>query len=204
MDNAQEFPSTPRDHVQGRRTPGHARRIWRLRVPALRAGAPGSCELLRQHYGDAAAQFVFRHFPLSQVAPERRGRRRRRRNSPARRPVLGDARRAVREPGAIGLPLLFRPRRPARALGSGIARQRWSREPSRPRCAADFIGGVRSGVNGTPTLLHQRRAARQPLWRCRSGDGDRSGDHCSRRVIGRLSRPTSSFVTSNRKGDGHD
>ena len=76
------------------------------------------------------------------------------------------------KPGRLGLTLIL-------SLGSALglsdlgvrdalAQRRFAAEDT-----SDFLGGVRSGVNGTPIVLHQRREARRLLFIPGTRRGDR-------------------------------
>ena len=101
---------------------------------------------------DGALRFVFRHFPLTTVASPRPTRGGGGGGGGGPGAVLGDARHAVRQPGAARRP---RPRGLRRGDRAGPRPLRGGdrRGTSTPRkVREDFMSGVRSGVNGTPTF----------------------------------------------------
>jgi protein-disulfide isomerase len=106
---------------------------------------------VRDHYANDL-RFVFRHFPLTQVHPLA---------EPAAETAefAGDHSRFWEMHDALyeaqrwlSLPLLFNL---ASALGLSEIELRYAlaQERYRPKVRNDFIGGVRSGVNGTPTFF---------------------------------------------------
>ena len=120
------------------------------RVPALRARAAD-----RQRRAGAlrpTARFVFRHFPLIQVHPNA--------ESAAESAEFAGAHGRFWEmhdaiydnQDRLGLPLLFVL---ARKLGLSELELQSALESGQyePKVRADFLGGVRSGVNGTPSFF---------------------------------------------------
>ena len=114
-----------------------------LAQPAVKA--------VKAHFGNDL-RFVFRHFPLTEVHPHA---------EPAAETAeyAGDRSRfwpmhdAIYEAQKwLSLPLLFSL---ARALGLSEIELRYALVQKRyhPKVRSDFIGGVRSGVNGTPTFF---------------------------------------------------
>jgi len=106
---------------------------------------------VREHFA-RQLRFVFRHFPLIQVHPNA--------ETAAESAEFADARGRFWEmhdgiyenQDRLGLPLLFAL---ARKLGlselelqSALASREYE-----PKVRADFLGGVRSGVNGTPSFF---------------------------------------------------
>ena len=106
---------------------------------------------MREHFA-RQLRFVFRHFPLIQVHPNA--------ETAAESAEFADARGRFWEmhdgiyenQDRLGLPLLFAL---ARKLGlselelqSALASGEYE-----PKVRADFLGGVRSGVNGTPSFF---------------------------------------------------
>ena len=99
-------------------------------------------------------RFVFRHFPLSQIHPNAEPAAEAAEICRRAWPVLGNARRHLsRTRIALGLPLLFALRRRAWSVAKQDCGTRWSTGTYEPKVRSDFLGGVRSGVNGTPTFF---------------------------------------------------
>jgi protein-disulfide isomerase len=108
-------------------------------------------KLVRAHFGDKL-EFVFRHFPLSQAHPNA--------ESAAEAAEYAGAHGRFWEmhdgiyenQDRLGLPLLF-----ALAGGLGLSesglRNALVNGEYEPKVRSDFLGGVRSGVNGTPTFF---------------------------------------------------
>ena len=143
---AADRPRRPRPGSGGR---AGGDRLRRLRVPVLR-GARGPA-------ARAAAARRVPALPGPRQPPARAGGRPRRRGGGRAGRVLGDARRAVRRPGAARGPA------PVGARGAARARPRALRR--RPplaavaeRVKAHFHGGVRAGVVTTPTAFAGRSA----------------------------------------------
>jgi protein-disulfide isomerase len=108
-------------------------------------------KLVREHF-DRQLRFVFRHFPLSQVHPNA---------EPAAEAAefagahgkFWEMHDAIYEnQDRLGLPLLFAL---AGALGLSETdlRSALVNGDYEPKVRADFLGGVRSGVNGTPAFF---------------------------------------------------
>jgi protein-disulfide isomerase len=108
-------------------------------------------KLVRAHFGDNL-QFVFRHFPLSQAHPNAES------AAEAAEYADGNGRFWDMHDGIyenqdrLGLPLLF-----ALVGGLGLSesglRNALVNSEYEPKVRSDFLGGVRSGVNGTPTFF---------------------------------------------------
>jgi protein-disulfide isomerase len=115
------------------------------------AAAQPVVELLRQHFGHDL-RVVFRHFPLTEIHPVAA--------SAAEVAEFAGAQGAFwpmhesiyRNQPLLSLPVLFDL---AGALNlSGIAlRDALAARTYAPKVRNDFLGGVRSGVNGTPTFF---------------------------------------------------
>jgi protein-disulfide isomerase len=108
-------------------------------------------KLVRQHFGKRL-RFVFRHFPMSQIHPNA--------ESAAESAEYAGAHGRFWEmhdgiyenQDRLGLPLLFAL---AGALGLSETdlRNALVNGEYAPKVRTDFLGGVRSGVNGTPTFF---------------------------------------------------
>lgn len=97
-----------------------------------------------QLYFSGHMRFVFRHFPMT----ERRKRRIRRH----RRAILEYAQRPIANQSRLSLPTIFLI---AEQLGLTETALRNALETGqyRNKARSDFMGGIRSGVNGTPTFF---------------------------------------------------
>jgi protein-disulfide isomerase len=146
-----KVPVTPRDHAKG---PANAP------LTLLEYGdyecpycglAHSIVKLIQEHFG-RRLRFVFRHFPLSQAHPNA--------ESAAQTAEFAGAHGKFWEmhdglyenQDRLGLPLYFAL---AGVLGlseSGL-RQALIEETYAPKVRADFLSGVRSGVNGTPCFF---------------------------------------------------
>ena len=108
-------------------------------------------KLVRAHFGDNL-QFVFRHFPLSQAHPnaESAAEAAEYAGAHGRFWEMHDA--VYENQDRLGLPLLF-----ALVGGLGLSesglRNALVNGEYEPKVRSDFLGGVRSGVNGTPTFF---------------------------------------------------
>ena len=126
-------------------------------------------------------RFVFRNFPISTVAPSRRAAAEAAEAAGRPGQVLGDARPPLRAPAA---PRGRRPpcvRRASSGWTSSASTGSMAEHAHAERVREDFMSGVRSGVNGTPTFYHQRRAPRRLV---RARVAARRGP-----ASGRVSRP---------------
>ena len=97
-------------------------------------------------------RFVYRHFPLINVHPHAEPAAEAAEAAGAQGSILGDARPALRASGhARRRDLLAY----AHAIGLDVARfvAELDGRIHAPRVQEDFLGGVRSGVNGTPTFF---------------------------------------------------
>jgi protein-disulfide isomerase len=108
-------------------------------------------ELVRQHFG-RKLRFVFRHFPMSQVHPNA--------ESAAESAEYAGAHGRFWEmhdgiyenQDRLGVPLLFALVGMLGLSEEGL-REALVNGTYAPKVRADFLGGVRSGVNGTPTFF---------------------------------------------------
>jgi protein-disulfide isomerase len=146
-----QAPLTQRDHVLG---PGNARvtlvEYGDYECPHCAAANP-VVKLVLKHFGNSI-QFVFRHFPLSQVHPNAQ---------PAAESAefcaahgyFWEMHDSIYEnQNELGLPLLFAL---VSALGLSEAelREALVNGTFEEKVKHDFLGGVRSGVKGTPTFF---------------------------------------------------
>jgi protein-disulfide isomerase len=144
-------PVTQHDHVRGpANAPVTLVEYGDYECPHCRLAHP-IVNAVRQHFA-RQLRFVFRHFPLSQIHPNA--------ETAAESAEFAGAHGRFWEmhdgiyenQDRLGLPLLFAL---VRTLGlselelqSALASGEYD-----PRLRADFLGGVRSGVNGTPSFF---------------------------------------------------
>lgn len=144
-------PVTPADHILG---PAGAP-VTLVEYGDYECGFCGLAhpivKLVQQHFGKRL-RFVFRHFPMSQIHPNA--------ESAAESAEFAGAHGRFWEmhdgiyenQDRLGLPLLF-----ALAatldLSEAALRDALVSGEHAPKVRSDFLGGVRSGVNGTPTFF---------------------------------------------------
>jgi len=146
-----KVPVTPQDHIQG--DPNAARTLVEYgdyECPHCGRAYP-IVKAVQKRFG-RELRFVFRHFPLSEIHPHA--------ESAAEAAEFAGAHGRFWEmhdlifenQDRLGIPLLLEL---AEELGLGattlhgvLARREYA-----PRVRNDFLGGVRSGVNGTPTFF---------------------------------------------------
>jgi protein-disulfide isomerase len=108
-------------------------------------------KLVQRRFGNKL-RFVFRHFPMSQVHPNAEAAAESAEFAGAHDRFWEMHDGIYENQERLGLPLLFAL---AGALGlseSGL-RNALVNETYAPKVRSDFLGGVRSGVNGTPTFF---------------------------------------------------
>jgi protein-disulfide isomerase len=144
-------PVTPHDHVRGpANAPVTLVEYGDYECPHCGAAHP-IVDLVQEHFGPRL-RFVFRHFPLSQVHPNA--------ESAAESAEFAGAHGRFWEmhdglyenQDRLGLPLLFAL---AEALGLSELELRAAlvNGTYAGKVRSDFLGGVRSGVNGTPAFF---------------------------------------------------
>jgi protein-disulfide isomerase len=146
-----KLPVTQRDHILGPAdAPVTLVEYGDYECPHCGAAHP-IVKLVLEHFGDSV-RFVFRHFPLTEVHPNA---------EPAAESAefcgahgrFWEMHDGIYEnQDRLGLPLLFAL---ANALGQSEAdlRQDLVNGVHRDKVKADFLGGIRSGVNGTPSFF---------------------------------------------------
>jgi protein-disulfide isomerase len=144
-------PITPRDHVLGpANAPVTLVEYGDYECPHCGAAHP-IVKLVLQHFGDSV-RFAFRHFPLSQAHPNA--------EAAAESAEFGGAHGRFWEmhdgifgnQDRLGLPLLFA-LVGALGLSEVELREALVNGTYAQKVRNDFIGGVRSGVNGTPSFF---------------------------------------------------
>jgi protein-disulfide isomerase len=106
---------------------------------------------VQDHFGDRL-RFVYRHFPLREIHPNAEAAAEASEFAGAHGRFWEMHDLLFENQDALGLPLLVES---AEALGlsSAALRQALASGEYAPRVQTDFLGGVRSGVNGTPTFF---------------------------------------------------
>jgi protein-disulfide isomerase len=144
-------PVTPDDHIAGKDDAlATLVEYGDYECPACGAAHP-VVNRLRQHFGDEF-RFVFRHFPLNEIHPNAE-------SAAETAEFAGDRDRfwqmhdAIYEnQGQLGPPLLIalaaQLQLPVPDLEDALANGTYA-----PIVRSDFVGGIRSGVNATPTLF---------------------------------------------------
>jgi protein-disulfide isomerase len=144
-------PVTGADHVRGpMNAPVALVEYGDYECPHCGAAHP-VVETLRQQLGPRM-RFVFRHFPLTQIHPHAETAAESAEFAGANG-MFWEMHDAIYEnQDRLGLPLLFAL---AGALGLSETRLREALASRQflPKVRSDFSGGVRSGVNGTPTFF---------------------------------------------------
>jgi protein-disulfide isomerase len=108
-------------------------------------------KLVRAHFGDKL-QFVFRHFPLSQAHPNAESAAEAAEYAGAHGRFWDMHDGIYENQDRLGLPLLFTLVGGLGLSESGL-RNALVNSEYEPKVRSDFLGGVRSGVNGTPTFF---------------------------------------------------
>lgn len=144
-------PVTQHDHTKGpANAPVTLVEYGDYECPGCRAAYP-IVNLVLRHFGPKL-QFVFRHFPLTQVHPNA--------ESAAESAEFAGAHGRFWEmhdgiyenQDHLGPPLLFALAGALQLSESGL-RDALASEKYAPKIKSDFLGGVRSGVNGTPSFF---------------------------------------------------
>jgi protein-disulfide isomerase len=146
-----KVPVTPLDHVLGpANAPVTLVEYGDYECPHCGAAHP-IVKLVLEHFGKKV-RYVFRHFPLSQVHPNA--------EAAAESAEFAGAHGQFWEmhdgifdnQDRLGLPLLFA-LTSALGLSEAGLRQALVDRTYAERVRSDFLGGVRSGVNGTPSFF---------------------------------------------------
>jgi protein-disulfide isomerase len=146
-----QVPVTAADHIVGDpNAPVTLVEYGDYECPACGLAFP-IVKAVQKHFGKQL-RFVFRHFPLTQVHPHA--------ESAAETAEFAGAHGRFWEmhdglfenQGILGLPLYI-----ALAAGIGLSEDALTEALEngtfRPKVRSDFMGGLRSGVNGTPTFF---------------------------------------------------
>jgi protein-disulfide isomerase len=108
-------------------------------------------DMVQKHFAKHL-NFVFRHFPLSQIHPNAEPAAESAEFAGAHDRFWEMHDEIFENQERLGLPLLFALAERLDLSVSGLRNALLSREYA-PKVRADFLGGVRSGVNGTPTFF---------------------------------------------------
>ena len=144
-------PVTPRDHIRGdERAPLQLVEYGDYQCPYC-AAAHVEVRRVRARFGPRLA-FVFRHFPLDEIHPEALNAAQAAEFAGAHGRFWAMHDGLYENQRSLGLPLYLAL---AEALGLSAPdlREALARGDFLDRISADFSGGVRSGVNGTPTFF---------------------------------------------------
>ena len=144
-------PVTPRDHILGpANAPVTLVEYGDYECPHCGAAHP-IVKLLMEHFGKNI-RFIFRHFPLSQVHPSAQAAAESAEFAGAHGRFWDMHDGIYENQDRLGLPLLFAL---ASALGLSEAslREALVNGTYAEKVKGDFLGGVRSGVNGTPSFF---------------------------------------------------
>jgi protein-disulfide isomerase len=142
---------TPLDHVKGpANAPVTLVEYGDYECPHCGAAHP-IVSLVQEHFGPRL-RFVFRHFPMSQVHPHAEGAAESAEFAGAHGRFWEMHDGIFENQDRLGLPLLFAL---AGALGLSELELRAALVSGTyaPKVKSDFLGGVRSGVNGTPSFF---------------------------------------------------
>jgi protein-disulfide isomerase len=144
-------PVTPDDHISGRDdAPATLVEYGDYECPACGAAHP-VVNRLRQHFGDEL-RFVFRHFPLNEIHPNAETAAETAEFAGAHDRFWQMHEAIYANQGQLGPPLLIaiaaQLRLPVPDLEEALANGKYA-----PTVRRQFVGGIRSGVNGTPTFF---------------------------------------------------
>jgi protein-disulfide isomerase len=146
-----QVPDSAADHVQGdAHAPITLVEYGDYQCPACGAAFP-IVKAMQKHFGKGL-RFVFRNFPLTQFHPEA--------ESAAETAEFADAHGHFWEvhdalyenQDELGLPLYIAVAE-ALDLSETALREALEKRTFRPKVRSDFMGGLKSGVNGTPTFF---------------------------------------------------
>jgi protein-disulfide isomerase len=144
-------PVTPDDHIAGKDdAPATLVEYGDYECPACGAAHP-VVNRLRQHFGDEL-RFVFRHFPLNEIHPNAETAAETAEFAGAHDRFWQMHEAIYDNQGHLGPPLLIaiaaQLRLPVADLEDALANGKYA-----PTVRSHFVGGVRSGVNATPTFF---------------------------------------------------
>jgi protein-disulfide isomerase len=148
-------PVTPRDHILGpANAPVTLVEYGDYECPHCGAAHP-IVKLVLEHFGKNI-RFVFRHFPLNQVHPNAEAAAESAEFAGANRRFWDMHDGIYENQDRLGLPLLFA-LSGALGLSEASLREALVNGTYAEKVKGDFLGGVRSGVNGTPSFFINSR-----------------------------------------------
>ena len=146
------LPVSDRDHIAG--TPRTRRSRWSsTATTSARTAARRTRSSRTSSSGWATGCASSSATSRLRDPPARAARRRSGRSRGSAGQVLGDARRALRAPARARRSRTWCSTRSSSAWTSSGSKASLAPTPTPPRVREDFISGVRSGVNGTPTFF---------------------------------------------------
>jgi len=146
-----KVPVTPDDHIQGDpAAPIILVEYGDYQCPHCRHAYP-IVKRIQKHFGKQLA-FVFRNFPLNEIHPNAEAAAEAAEFAATRQRFWEMHDGIFENQDSLGLPLLVSL---AESLGFPAKEFEAAMETGEftPRVKGDFVGGVRSGVNGTPTFF---------------------------------------------------
>lgn len=146
-----QIPVTPHDHIRGSASaPITLVEYGDFECPACQLAHPTTTALQR-HFGPKL-RFVFRHFPLKEIHPFAEPAAETAEFAGSLRRFWEMHDRIYERVDALSLRVLLA--LTARLdLPESKLREAWESGEFEPRVHRDFLGGIRSGVNGTPTFF---------------------------------------------------
>jgi protein-disulfide isomerase len=151
-----KVPITPRDHIVGPAdAPVTLVEYGDYECPHCGAAHP-IVKLVLKDFGDSI-RFAFRHFPLSQIHPNAEAAAESAEFAGAHGRFWEMHDGIFENQDRLGLPLLFALAN-ALSLSEATLREALVNGTYAEKVKSDFLGGVRSGVNGTPSFfINDRR-----------------------------------------------
>jgi protein-disulfide isomerase len=146
-----KVPVTPTDHAQGAdHAPITLVEYGDYQCPHCGHAYP-IVKLVQKHYGKRL-RFVFRNFPLNEMHPQAEGAAETAEFAGANGHFWEMHDGLFENQETLGPPLFLELAQTLK-LSAPDLRNALTKRDYMPRVRADFIGGVRSGVNGTPTFF---------------------------------------------------
>jgi protein-disulfide isomerase len=144
-------PVSPNDHIKGNPdAPVTLVEYGDYECPHCAAAHP-VVKRLQQHFG-SELRYVYRHFPLSEIHPHAEGAAETAEFAGEHNSFWDMHDLLFVNQDRLGVPMLL-----AAAETLGLSeqelREALAREAYAPKIRSDFVGGIYSGVNGTPTFF---------------------------------------------------